>query len=81
VRVFNYPAWEAVVNGKPTETRTTDVTGLIVIPISAGNSDVHIHFRRTIDRFVGNIVSLISLGLLIVAWIRTQPKHQLGQQM
>jgi hypothetical protein len=81
VRVLNYPAWDVVVNGKPTETRTTDVTGLIVIPIAAGYSDVHIHFRRTIDRLVGNIVSLISLGLLIVAWIRTQPKHQLGQQM
>jgi hypothetical protein len=68
VRVLNYPAWDVVVNGKPTETRTTDVTGLIVIPIAAGDSDVHIHFRRTIDRIVGNVVSLISLALLVVAW-------------
>ena len=36
VRPFNYPAWKVVVNGKPTGTRTTDVTGLIVIPIAAG---------------------------------------------
>jgi len=68
VRLFNYPAWEVVVNGKPTETRTSDVTGLIVIPIAAGDSDVHIHFRRTIDRVIGSIVSLISLALLVVAW-------------
>jgi hypothetical protein len=69
VRLFNYPAWEAVVNGTPTETRTTDLTGLIVIPIAAGDSDVHIQFRRTIDRFIGNVVSLISLALLVVAWL------------
>jgi len=81
VRLFSYPAWEVVVNGKPTETQRTDDTGLIVIPIVAGDDDVHIYFRRTIDRVVGNVVSLISLGLLIVAWIKTQPKPQPGQQM
>jgi hypothetical protein len=79
VRLFNYPAWEVVVNGQPTPTRTTEVTGLIVIPIAAGDSDVYIHFRRTIDRFVGNIISLISLALLVVAWMKTRPKVQLGR--
>ncbi len=62
VRLFNYPAWEVVVNGKPSRTGKTDVTGLIVIPIAAGDNDVRIHFRRTTDRLVGNAVSLISLG-------------------
>jgi len=71
VRLFSYPAWEVVVNGKPTETQRTDVTGLIVIPIAAGDNDVHIHFRRTIDRLVGNIISLISLALFVVAWVKT----------
>src|ERR1019366_2979608 len=75
VRLFNYPAWEVVVNGKLTETRTTDLTGLIVIPIAAGDSDIHIHFRRTLDRVAGNIVSLISLGLLVVAWVKTRPPN------
>jgi non-canonical purine NTP pyrophosphatase (RdgB/HAM1 family) len=71
VRLFSYPAWEAVVNGKPTETHRTDVTGLIVIPIAAGDNDVHIHFRRTVDRVVGNIVSLISVALFVGAWFKT----------
>jgi XTP/dITP diphosphohydrolase len=71
VRLFNYPAWEVVVNGKPIKTQRTDVTGLIVIPIAAGDNDVHIHFRRTIDRSVGNVVSLISLALFVVACART----------
>jgi non-canonical purine NTP pyrophosphatase (RdgB/HAM1 family) len=71
VRLFGYPAWEAVVNGRPIETQRTDVTGLIVIPIAAGDNDVQIHFRRTIDRVVGNVVSLISLALFVVVWVKT----------
>ena len=68
-------------NGKPTATQKTDVTGLIVIPIAAGDSDVRIDFRRTIDRFVGNIFSLISLAVLVVAYMKmkTQPKTRLGR--
>ena len=75
VRLFNYPAWEILVNGKPTETHRTDVTGLIVIPIAAGDNDVHIHFRRTSDRIVGDIVSLISVALFVVAWVKTGKGH------
>lgn len=71
VRLFNYPAWEVVVNGKPIETQRTDVTGLIVIPIGAGDNDVHIHFRRTIDRVAGNVVSLMSLALFVVVRFKT----------
>ena len=72
VRLFSYPAWEVVMNGKPTATKKTDVTGLIVIPIAAGDSDVRIYFRRTIDRFVGNILSLISLAVLVVVWFKAK---------
>jgi len=70
VRLFSYPAWDVQVNGKPTPTEKTDVTGLIVIPIAAGDSDITIHFRRTTDRVIGNILSLISLIVFVVAWIR-----------
>jgi len=70
VRLFHYPAWEVFVNGKPTATRTTEVTGLIVIPIAAGDNDVQVHFRQTSDRAAGIVVSLISLGVLIVAWVK-----------
>jgi hypothetical protein len=71
VRLFSYPAWKVVVNGKPAKPQTTDVTRLIVIPLAAGDSDVHIDFRLTGDRVVGNVVSLISLGLLIAGWSMT----------
>lgn len=72
LRLFNYPAWAVTVNQKPAATQKTAVTGLMVIPVAAGDSDVYIYFRRTPDRLVGNIVSLISLGVLIVGWIKTR---------
>jgi hypothetical protein len=72
VRLFSYPAWEVVVNGKPTVTQTTDVTELIVIPVATGTNDVQIYFRRTIDRFVGNIVSLLSLLIFVVLWFSSR---------
>lgn len=76
VRLFSYPAWEVVVNGRPVSTLKTDVTGLIVIPVAAGDDDVQIYFRRTIDRVVGDLVSLISLVVLVVFWIRTKPQSR-----
>jgi hypothetical protein len=72
VRLFSYPAWEVVVNGKPRATEKTDVTGLIVIPLAAGDNDVRIYFRRTMDRTVGNALSLISLAVFVVAWVKTR---------
>jgi hypothetical protein len=39
------------------------------IPIAAGENNVDIHFRRTMDRTVGIIISLISFVLLVLVWI------------
>jgi len=76
VRLFSYPAWQVVLNGQPVATLNTDVTGLIVIPVAAGNNDVQIYFRRTIDRVVGDIVSLVSLLVFVIAWILTRRRKQ-----
>jgi hypothetical protein len=70
VRLFSYPAWDVTINGRPAATLKTDVTGLIVIPIPAGDSDIDIHFRRTTDRAAGAIASLIALFVFIAAWLR-----------
>jgi hypothetical protein len=74
VRLFSYPAWQVLVNGKVTTTDKTEVTGLIVIPVDAGDSDIYIVFRRTIDRLVGDIVSLISLLLFVIVWSKVAHK-------
>jgi hypothetical protein len=50
-----------------------EITGQMLIPVAAGQSDVRIHFGRTLDRAIGDIVSIISLILLLAAWIATHP--------
>jgi hypothetical protein len=78
LRLFNYPAWEVTVNGKAVEAQTTEITGLMVVPIGAGRNDVRIRFGRTTDRTIADAVSLISLGLLVVAWVKTQRRTTMG---
>lgn len=74
LRLFNYPAWQATVNDKPAGTRSTDVTKLLVIRIPAGEADVRVQFTRTPDRWVGDAVSLLGLGLFSMAWSKTKTK-------
>jgi len=81
LRLFNYPAWQVTVNGRATKTEKTPVTGLMVVPVAAGDSDVYIYFRRTTDRIVGDIVSLISLAVFLVLWVRTQSKNRTGRRI
>ena len=70
VRLFNYPAWETVVNGQETTTGKTETTGLMVIPVGAGQNDIYLYFKRTTDRMIGDVVSLISLASLLVGGMK-----------
>jgi hypothetical protein len=78
VRLFSYPAWQVLVNGKSVATDKTETTGLMMIPIAAGENDVRIYFRRTADRSAGIIVSLITIALVILLWITT--RRSVGKQ-
>jgi hypothetical protein len=73
VRLFNYPAWKAVVNGRRVTTATSEVTGLMIVPLDAGENDVEIRFTRTFDRLLGDAASLLSIAVLAVAWAGTRP--------
>jgi len=73
LRLFNYPAWQVTVNGRPVKTETADVTGQMIVPVTAGQNDVRIRFGRTPDRIIGDIVSIVSLILLLVSWTKTRP--------
>jgi hypothetical protein len=72
MRLFNYPAWKVMVNGKPVATETSSVTGLMIVPVAAGNNDVQIHFGRTADRWVGGMVSLISIIVFCLLWMKSR---------
>lgn len=79
VRLFNYPAWEAVVNGKKVAAEKTETTGLMVIPVGAGQSDIYLYFKRTADRTIGDLVSLISLASLLIGWIKLHTSLRVPQ--
>ena len=73
LRLFNYPAWSVIVNGKQVATQSSEVTGLMIVPVAAGENDVRIYFNRTRDRWAGAIISMIGLVIFAIFWIGTSP--------
>jgi len=65
LRLFNYPAWSAEVNGRRVESKTLEVTGQMIIPIEAGENRVHVSFARTWDRTVGSVISCVTILALV----------------
>jgi hypothetical protein len=70
VRLVNYPAWQVMVNGKRIKPGRMDDVNQMVIPVETGSSVIQIRFARTLDRTVGGLVSLLSLGICGVVFIR-----------
>ena len=71
LRLFNYPAWQVMVNGRAVETESQENTGQMIIPVQAGESQVQITLERTWDRRVGGSVSgMAALGIAGLAVFR-----------
>jgi hypothetical protein len=67
----DYPAWNIRLNGTPITTREHRDDGLIVLPIPAGPSTIDITYTQTRDQTLGDIISAISLTLLLLTLRRT----------
>jgi hypothetical protein len=64
LRLFNYPAWRASINGRAVQTETEETTGQMIVPVNTGDNIIRIVFVRTWDRTVGGGISLVAwLGL------------------
>jgi hypothetical protein len=68
LKLFNYPAWKAEVNGRTVDTGSVEVTGQMTIPVDAGDNQVRVVFAQTRDRVIGGLISLVTVFLLLV-WI------------
>jgi len=70
LRLLNYPAWRVEVNGKAISTERMEDVNQMVVPVSAGNSEIRVQFVRTSDRKLGNVISALS-GLLaaLLLWL------------
>ena len=70
VRVLNYPAWRAEVNGAKVTPRGGEDYDEMMLAIPAGQSRVTVRFVRTWDRTLGGLVSLTTLLMVAYLWIR-----------
>jgi hypothetical protein len=61
----DYPAWRITLNRIPITTRIRRHDGLIALPIPTGPSTITITYTRTLDQTLGNIITTISLIILI----------------
>jgi hypothetical protein len=68
LKLFNYPAWKAEVNGQAVDTGTIEVTGQMTIPVEPGDNQVRVIFTRTRDRMIGGLISFMTV-LLLLGWI------------
>ena len=66
LRLLQYPAWEAQVDGRNLRTETALQAGQIILPLTAGAHHVELHFRRTRDRMIGAALSIASLICLLI---------------
>jgi hypothetical protein len=62
---FYFPGWQALVDGEPVIIRPSYPEGLITFEVPAGEHHVSVRFGDTLVRKVGNIVSVVSLLLLV----------------
>jgi hypothetical protein len=71
-RLFNYPSWKAEVNGGVVRTQSTEHTGLMIVPIRAGENRVEIRFVEGWDRRVGALISALALTSIMGLWLKSR---------
>jgi hypothetical protein len=75
LRLLNYPAWRVTVNGSAVSVRHPKGTGQMIVPVSAGESELRVDFTRTSDRVLGGWISIVSAvtSLSLLFCSRTWP--------
>jgi len=79
LRLFNYPAWAAQVNGRATSAETQELTGQMIIPVDAGQNRVQIRFVRTWDRTLAGVISGVALLLVLATTVFSRKRLALNR--
>jgi hypothetical protein len=70
LRLLNYPAWRAEVNGTVVTPQRGDDFNQVIVPVPAGESHIRVRFVRTLDRSLGADISLVTVFFLL--WLGTR---------
>ncbi|MGB3714120.1 MAG: hypothetical protein WA996_06790 [Candidatus Promineifilaceae bacterium] len=66
---FDFPGWEARVDGSKVATELGRPEGFLIVPVPAGDHVVEVRFTNTLVRKVSLIISASALiGLIAIAW-------------
>lgn len=69
VRLVNYPAWQARIDGREIAAGSAPETAQMLLPIGAGTHRIAVDFARTWDRTAGDAISaLAAITLVGFAW-------------
>ncbi len=70
--IVYFPGWKANVNGESLEIFPGKELGLITADVPAGIAEVNLKFTNTWPRSVGNLISGLSLGILMLWYLKTR---------
>jgi hypothetical protein len=74
----NYPSWHIFLNNQPDLVRVHRRDGLIAIPVPAGTFSVDIRYAHAPDQMIGDVISLLGLGLFVLSLRRRNPAADLA---
>jgi len=82
LRLVNYPAWQANINGKIVPIQTDAGSGQMLVTVPAAFSRVEIDFGRTLDRTLGIVISLVTVfGIFpLLFWLRRRELREVGPE-
>jgi hypothetical protein len=63
---FYYPGWRVTVDGNPVPIAPTDPDGVISFNVPAGRHTIHVRFGETPLRITADLLSLLSLIVLLI---------------
>jgi len=82
IRIFNFPGWEAYVDGERINIKTEEGTGAMLIEIPKGKHELRIRFEDTPVRYYAKILSLISLvGVVVLVLFSKRKKRNTGSHI